>query len=660
MSEDEITKIASLMSFSSKDFFTHSFKSIRTLNLFFSITNPLARGRTERFLITIVIDLESNLNNKLAQDLLQNFVMEFKNIKDIHTAFDLKAKNYKGNMDKFNELKNMFLSFYKNIKPTIEALEISESKLKERVKELTCLYELSKIFEIPDIKIEEILEKSVLLIVKALKDPEIACGRITYSGEEYKTDNFIITDYKISVSKKINGNSLSIELYYLEENSFLDEETLLIEDIANRLKTVIEKKRNEQNLIESVRTTTKIIEHMPIGILLINNEKRIRSANNKALEILGLRSEADILNEYCYNRIPYDISCEEIKRKKKDNFEVSIQDDMGNDIYLLVSVLPIVLGEDEYFLESFVDITQLKKVQNDLIRSEQTVKNRLRLEKNSLAISANFLTNSDIYDSFNNSLKVMGEFTNASKTLLYIFHNENTFTHYYDEWYNEGIPNTKLFHNTSPFRYPWLMQQLSMGDFVRINDVTIIEEIDKDLKDKFKAQNIKSILFFPIFIGTSLVGFTGYFNVNEIREWSYKDFMLLRSAVEIYRNAIVLKRSVILQEQFSDKLELEVKLRTKELKEAVENSNRISEELSKNSKFKTKLMEIVSYELRDSLNVIFGFNQLLQEQEIGNLNAKQLEYLKDIESASSSLLKIIDHLTEASMIDSKTITPKVE
>ncbi|MFX1237440.1 MAG: histidine kinase dimerization/phospho-acceptor domain-containing protein, partial [Promethearchaeota archaeon] len=101
-------------------------------------------------------------------------------------------------------------------------------------------------------------------------------------------------------------------------------------------------------------------------------------------------------------------------------------------------------------------------------------------------------------------------------------------------------------------------------------------------------------------------------------------------------------------------------LRTKELKEAVENSNRISEELSKNSKFKTKLMEIVSYELRDSLNVIFGFNQLLQEQEIGNLNAKQLEYLKDIESASSSLLKIIDHLTEASMIDSKTITPKVE
>ena len=50
--------------------------------------------------------------------------------------------------------------------------------LEERVKELDCLYEVAKIIEIPDISLEEILQRTVNILPAAFQYPENACARV--------------------------------------------------------------------------------------------------------------------------------------------------------------------------------------------------------------------------------------------------------------------------------------------------------------------------------------------------------------------------------------------------------------------------------------------------------------------------------------------------
>ena len=46
----------------------------------------------------------------------------------------------------------------------------------------------------------------------------------------------------------------------------------------------------------------------------------------------------------------------------------------------------------------------------------------------------------------------------------------------------------------------------------------------------------------------------------------------------------------------------------------------------------------MSHELRTPLNAIIGFSEVLTEQMFGELNDKQLEYLRDIHSSGQHLL----------------------
>ena len=122
-------------------------------------------------------------------------------------------------------------------------LRESESKLKERVKELYCLYEISKIAERPYISIDDIIKETVGLIPSTLQFPEITCARIIYNKKESKTKNYRETQWKLSSKIKIDNKIMKIEVYYLKEAEFLQEEKHLIEDIAKRLKHILEHKK---------------------------------------------------------------------------------------------------------------------------------------------------------------------------------------------------------------------------------------------------------------------------------------------------------------------------------------------------------------------------------------------------------------------------------
>ncbi len=136
--------------------------------------------------------------------------------------------------------------------------------LKERVKELNCLYRLTSIVKDKSISFQDSIQKILELIPPAWQYPEITCARITIDGKEYRTKNFKITKWSqvsniISDDKKIG----SLEVFYLEEKPDIDEgpflidERRLIDAIADLLGNYVSESAIKQELEAQRKKLTK-------------------------------------------------------------------------------------------------------------------------------------------------------------------------------------------------------------------------------------------------------------------------------------------------------------------------------------------------------------------------------------------------------------------
>jgi signal transduction histidine kinase len=76
-----------------------------------------------------------------------------------------------------------------------------------------------------------------------------------------------------------------------------------------------------------------------------------------------------------------------------------------------------------------------------------------------------------------------------------------------------------------------------------------------------------------------------------------------------------------------------------------------SAQLEMASRHKSEFLANMSHELRTPLNAILGFSEVLTEKLFGELNEKQLDYLKDIYSSGQHLLSLINEILDLSKIE---------
>jgi len=124
----------------------------------------------------------------------------------------------------------------------------SGQALRERVKELTCLYSLAQLAERPGMTLAEILQGTVELLPPAWQYPQIAAGRIALDGRSYVTANFTEAGQMQSAAIVVDGRRRgSIDVVYLEqrpkldEGPFLAEERSLIDAIARHVALIAER-----------------------------------------------------------------------------------------------------------------------------------------------------------------------------------------------------------------------------------------------------------------------------------------------------------------------------------------------------------------------------------------------------------------------------------
>lgn len=287
-------------------------------------------------------------------------------------------------------------------KETENRLKKSEHKLKERVKELNCLYGISSLIETKDISIEKILEGTLDLIPSAWQYPEITSAIIFYDQKKFKTKNYKKTKWKLTSKIEVNMKELVLEVNYLEDYKFLKEEELLINDITDRLKVILEHKEAELRLIEkdkilerkvqelreSEEKYRRLIEDSTEGVWVFDENANTSLLNPRMAEMLGYT-----INEMNGKSLYAFMEENEVKKAKlkfknrkdgiKEEHEIEFLHKNGNRIYTILSSSPIFdqNGKFKGAMAFIKDITERKRAEILIIEENLKLAELNRIKK---------------------------------------------------------------------------------------------------------------------------------------------------------------------------------------------------------------------------------------------------------------------------------------
>jgi len=120
---------------------------------------------------------------------------------------------------------------------------------------------------------------------------------------------------------------------------------------------------------DALRTGELILDTMPVGVIVVGKDKKIRRVNKAALMMMGCDSQQDIIGKICHKKIcPAEVNkCPVIDLGNSvDNSEKILLNRDGQEIPILKTVLPITLEGEEVYLEAFVDITERRLAEQEL------------------------------------------------------------------------------------------------------------------------------------------------------------------------------------------------------------------------------------------------------------------------------------------------------
>ena len=136
-----------------------------------------------------------------------------------------------------------------------EELGLVSHRLRERIKELNCLYDISSFRDATDFSLDAVLQTVIDFIPPAFQYPEITCARIIFDRYEFTTKNFKDTRWKLAHEITVNNERIgTLEVCYLEEKPTLDEGPFLKEAksligaIAETLAKIIEREWAEAEI----------------------------------------------------------------------------------------------------------------------------------------------------------------------------------------------------------------------------------------------------------------------------------------------------------------------------------------------------------------------------------------------------------------------------
>ncbi len=129
----------------------------------------------------------------------------------------------------------------------------AQAALRDRVRGLTCLYEIGRVTQHSDASLDETLQAIVSLLPSASQFPEIAAAAIILDGRSWVCRGFAPGPHRLSAEVRTGEHARgSVEVVYTAERpefaagAFLEEERSLIRTIAREIGIIVERCDNEE------------------------------------------------------------------------------------------------------------------------------------------------------------------------------------------------------------------------------------------------------------------------------------------------------------------------------------------------------------------------------------------------------------------------------
>jgi two-component system sensor kinase FixL len=308
--------------------------------------------------------------DKMCADLKESHA----NLKDSHKQLEKKVQERTVELSSTN----------KKLQEEIEQRSLAHAKSRQHIKQLQCLYGLSKLIEKQKIPLEKIFQETPDLIRNAYHSPDVISVRITFEGIQYKTDKFEKSRFSQYAPINVRGEEAGgIEVYWLGEEiendppPFHQEERSLLNAVAVRLGRTAERKK----AAETLRLFRNLIDRSNDSIFVIEPEWGcLLDVNDRACESLGYTRE-ELLSMVFKNvdqSILDDSAWKEHVHKLKNKADLVIQGEHqhknGKTFCVETSLKLVEHEKKDYILAAARDMTERKQAEEELRASEQRLK----------------------------------------------------------------------------------------------------------------------------------------------------------------------------------------------------------------------------------------------------------------------------------------------
>ncbi|MFX0062099.1 MAG: ATP-binding protein, partial [Candidatus Hermodarchaeota archaeon] len=391
-----------------------------------------------------------------------------------------------------------------------------------------------------------------------------------------------------------------------------------------------ELRQNQQDLEESFKRCSDLYEFAPISYFILSETGLILDANFMGADLLGM--ERFLLSKKSlYHFVPkkdHYLLDTHLKRvfenQNRQTCEIKLKKEDGTHLNVLLESIAIKTpyNINKQCRTIIFDINYLKLrekvLQNtcdELIQliierkqAEKELQYRLKVERTLSIISTRFVAFTDLDEAINATLADLGELMRADRSYVFLYHESNVNMSNTYEWYAPGVhPAQNLLQNLPIDIFPWWKQQLETGNSICVPDVNQLSPEAQAERKILKERNIRSLLIFPLHIGSEVKGFLGIDDNHRIRDWTEEDIHILRICTEIIGGTLTRKRA----------------------EEALQKMSATVEDLNESLKI---INSILRHDILNDLTVVRGYLDLYRK--IGDV--------KLLERADESIIKSND------------------
>jgi len=189
-----------------------------------------------------------------------------------------------------------------------------EIALRERIKELNCLYGITRLTESGLGSLDEFLRRVCDILPPAWQYPEVTCARISLRGKTCKTEGFKVTKWRQAAQIMVFGEPAGeVEVFYLKERPALYEGPFL---------------REERALLDAVA------EHIGAVVMRLSAEQKLQETNKQLIVEREALREANAALKAVLTRI------EEEKLKIRKDIQANVEKVLMPVIYALLTEVP--------------------------------------------------------------------------------------------------------------------------------------------------------------------------------------------------------------------------------------------------------------------------------------------------------------------------------